>query len=79
MNSQKRKIEDDGEQAGGKKLKMDEIPILTLEDEILSESLPLYSVSYEEQVRYSYLLVKYNDSEIQITNLHLLSEQTNHT
>ncbi|KAK6638045.1 hypothetical protein RUM44_008470 [Polyplax serrata] len=65
MNSQKRKIEDDGEQAGGKKLKMDEIPILTLEDEILSESLPLYSVSYEEQNRLTIL-----DVEILSNKLH---------
>ena len=34
-----------------KKAKIDDVPVLTLEEEILSESLPLYNVPYEEQVR----------------------------
>lgn len=49
ISSQKRKAED-GEGPDGKKFKSDELPVLTLEEEILSESLPLYSIPYEEQV-----------------------------
>lgn len=49
----KRKLEDgdDDDPLNPKKFKVGEIPVLTLEEEILSESLPLYNVAYEEQVR----------------------------
>lgn len=52
MTPQKRKAEDEIVSSDGKRLKIDEIPYLTLEEEILSESLPLYSVPYEEQVKF---------------------------
>lgn len=59
FESLKRKAEDGEEDPDIKRLKEEEEPVMTLEEEILSESLPLHSVSYEEQVRLQFLAGKF--------------------
>jgi len=51
LENRKRKREDGEEDTDSKKNK-GAMPILTMEEEILSESLPLLNVSYGEQVWY---------------------------
>lgn len=53
----KRRLEDGDDDNDKKNIKLDENLVLTLEEEILSESLPLYSVPYEEQVNIQYTVV----------------------